>query len=98
MKVQLLPHTGANMATGKPEQLPQYRVVVDDTLVGYKAWAHGSKVCFIGQVSPLDRKEIEQEVDNLVGDQAGSVQPPSVDATQELEQEPYDDFNEEVPS
>ena len=99
MKVQLLPHTGANVATGKLQQLPQYRVVVDDELVGYKSWKHGSAICFIGRVSPLDQKQIEQEVMDLVGDNAGSVQPPEYDpSTVELEEEQYDDFNEEVSS
>lgn len=98
MKVELLPHKAVCLGTGKAVQFSQYRVVVDDVLVAYKAWKHGSKICFVGQVSPLDREEIEIQVQGILGDSAGSVLPPEADIVNEMkdEEQYHDDFNEDV--
>jgi len=98
MQVQLLSHEAANFATGKRETLPQYKVVVDGTTVGYKSWKDGSKVCFIARISPLDKAEIEKQVEVILGSKVSSVEPadydPDKDTLDSLEQDFQDDFDE----
>lgn len=94
MEVQLKACEGKNLATGKVETHEQYQVVVDGTLVGYKAWKFGSAICFIGRVSPIDREKIESEVDLILGDDPKSVMPPEVPEEEtEKEEETFDDLN-----
>lgn len=75
MKVELLNFVSTNLATGKEVILPQYKVVVDGTTVGYKGWKFGTPVCFIGRLSPTDKLFIQEEVQGLLGDNAGGVMP-----------------------
>lgn len=97
MHVELQKHLSTNIATGRQVQFKQYRVVVDGTTVAYKSWATGSKICFVGRVSPLDREEIEKQVGNLLGGAPKSVQPPDVSKEDlDKEEEHYDDFDEDV--
>ena len=101
MKVELLPHKGINMATRQEETLPQYQVVVDGTLVGYKSWNFGSKIIFIKRLSPEDIAEVKNQVEHLLGDTAGHVNVPDEEAiiakyeekSESEEGEVQDDFN-----
>ena len=101
MKVELLPHKGINMATRQEEIVPQYRVVVDGTLVGYKSWNFGSKIIFITRLSPEDIAEVKNQVEHLLGDTAGHVNVPDEDAiiakfednSEPEEGDVQDDFN-----
>jgi len=93
MEVQLKSCEGKNLATGKVETHEQYRVIVDDTLVGYKSWKFGSAICFIGRVSPTDQERIESEVDLILGDDAKSIMPPEMPEETEEETEEIDDLN-----
>lgn len=94
MDVVLGPHKGRNLATGVVQTHPQYRVLVDGTLVGYKSWTRGKAICFIGQISPADRLEIEQQVDNILGDGAGSIQPaPDTEEPSDEKEAAHDDFD-----
>ena len=95
-KVELLPCKGKNLATGKLEVFEQYRVVVDDTLVGYKSWQFGKPICFIGRVSPVDQGLIEERVNDILGDKSSGVQPPEYDPEEENEEDYYDDLPDEA--
>ena len=96
MKVELLPCDGKNLATGSNEVFKQYRVVVDDTLVGYKSWDFGSSICFIGRVSPVDKSLIEEEVSAMLGDSSSGVMPPEFDPDDLPEEDYKDDFPDET--
>ena len=96
MKVELLSCEGKNMATGANEVFRQYRVVVDDVLVGYKSWNFRSTVCFVGRVSPVDKSLIEKEVDAILGDSSGGVMPPEFDPDDLPEEDYEDDFPDET--
>jgi hypothetical protein len=93
MKIELLAFKSKNMATGEEQTFEQYRIVVDGTLVGYKGWKFGSKCCFIGRLSPLDKTLIEEEISQRLGDDAAGIMPAEYDPTEENEDEDhYDDF------
>jgi len=76
MKVELLPHRGINMATRQEETIPQYQVVLDGALVGYKSWNFGSKIIFISKLSPEEVAEVKSQVEHILGDTAGHVDAP----------------------
>lgn len=93
MKIELLPHTGRNLATGEEVTFSQYRIIVNGELVGYKSWKFGTKCCFIGRLSPLDKSLIEEEITQRLGDDAGGVMPPEYDPNEDQSEEDYhDDF------
>ena len=98
MDIKLETHKSTNIATKAEVTFPQYKVMVDGTCVAYKSWKPNTKVCFIGRVSPLDRKEIERVVGLLLQeDSTRSVEPPEYnreDHEFDLEQA-LDDLNEE---
>ncbi len=96
MKVELLSCEANNMATGAKEVFKQYRVVVDDVLVGYKSWDFGSLICFIGRVSPVDKSLIEEEVAAILGDSPSGVMPPEFDPDDLPEEDYEDDFPDET--
>ena len=98
MKVKLVPHTGANIATGRVQELKQYKVLVDGNLVGFKSWDVGSPVCFCGTVSPIIKDLVLRGVNDILNDEARGVEPPEYDPSKDekLEQE-YDDFDESDP-
>ena len=76
MKVELLPHRGINMATRQEETIPQYQVVLDGALVGYKSWDFGSKIVFISKLTPEELTEVKNQVEHILGDTAGHVDAP----------------------
>lgn len=95
MDVVLKACSGKNLATGKVEVHPQHSIWVDETLVGYKAWEHGSNICFIGRFSPDDKKAIEEAVDLILGDGAEGVMPldRGLYENNEAEEDNSDDFD-----
>jgi hypothetical protein len=100
MKVELLPHRGINMATRKEETVPQYQVVLDGTLVGYKSWTYGSKIIFITRLTPEELAEVKDQVEHILGETAGHVNVPDEEAIiakfkdqSEEEGDVADDFN-----
>ena len=101
MKVELLPHKGKNMATQQEQQLPQYMVVADGELIGYKSWKFGSKIVLIKHLSPEDIKEVKNQVEHILGDTAGHVNAPNEDRILARHEEEkakeeevqHDDFN-----
>ena len=84
MKVELLPHKGRNIATREIQNLPQYQVVADGKVVGYKSWEFGSKIVFVQQLSPEAIDEIKRDVEYILGDTAGHVNAPNEDAIADL--------------
>ena len=92
MKVELHPHKGINMATRVEETLPQYQVILDGKVVGYKSWDFGSKILFVTRLSPEDVTEVKNQVEHILGDTAGHVSAP--DSEKLLEQ--HEDNQEEV--
>lgn len=99
MKVELRPHKGKNMATQKEETLPQYKVVADGKLVGYKSWNFGSKIVFIEKLSPEEIAQVKSDVEYILGDTAGHVNAPDEEGIiskydeESSEEEVADDFN-----
>jgi hypothetical protein len=95
MKVELLPHVGNNVSTGKSQMFKQYKVVADGELVGYKSWRTGSKIVYIGLLSPMDRQVVESEVSAILSEESEGVSPPDVSEDDMAEQEEYhNDFDE----
>ena len=93
MKIELLAFKSKNMATGEEQTFEQYKIIVDGTLVGYKGWQFGSKCCFIGRLSPLDKGLIEEEISQRLGDNPAGVMPAEFDPEADNENEDYhDDF------
>ena len=93
MKIELLAFKSKNMATGEEQTFEQYKILVDGTLVGYKGWKFGSKCCFIGRLSPLDKGLIEEEISQRLGDNPSGVMPAEFDPEADNENEDYhDDF------
>ena len=66
MNVELTPHRGINMATGKEVTLPQYQVIADGKRVGFLGWGKGKKICFIERIGPLEQHDIELKVATLL--------------------------------
>lgn len=95
MKVELRSHTGRNIATGREETFRQHRVFVDETLVGYKSWTHGSPVAFVGRIPSTDKEEILEQIDLILGDSPEGIEPPEApnqDSTENNEVV-FDDFD-----
>ena len=94
MKVELTSHVAINLATGREQTIPQYRILVDGDLVGYKGWKFGSPCCFIGRfLSPADKIFIQEEIEGMIGDRSKGIEPMenTLDDNQDTE-DYHDDF------
>lgn len=66
MKVELRDHIGQCVKSKREIKIQQWRVFVDGRAVGYLPWRDGSKLLLTARFSPLETKEIEQHVNELV--------------------------------
>ena len=84
MEVTIEPHIGESLrrnpdGSRKQVRLNQYVVRVDGVQAGYLGFELGSKFLAITQFSPIELKEIESQLANLVGQsEVASVMPPEV--------------------
>ncbi len=85
MIIKLESFVSTNLATGEEQVLPQYKIVVDGSVVGYKGWKFGTPCCFIGRLSPLDKSLIEDEVNGIIGDGTVGVMPLEYDPSDQDE-------------
>lgn len=94
MKVELADHVGKNVATGREVKFSQYRILVDGKLVGYKSWKSGTKIVFIGRLSPFDKEVVENEVSAMIAEDSEGVMPPDVSKEDVAEaEENHNDFD-----
>lgn len=73
MIVDLKPHNGRCLRTGKPIRIPQDRIFVDGEAVGYLAHKPGSKICLIRRFSPWEVAEIEKQISVITNDERRST-------------------------
>jgi hypothetical protein len=65
MIVELKPHEGRCVRTGRPIRIPQDRVIVDGEAVGYVSHKANAKICLVRRFSPWEVAEIEEQVAKL---------------------------------
>lgn len=97
VKVAIEPFIGSCAATRKPVRFSQYRVRVDGLHAGLVGFHEGAKVLLSVNFSPLEIKEIEQKVAELMQVEAVSAkqykEPPTGFYDKENEGEELDDFD-----
>lgn len=96
MHVALEQHIGKSMASGREVRLPQYRIRVDGVTCGYIGFHEGAKICLTQRFGPIERKEIERQVGELIERNVASAQvaevPPEMLNTN-TEEVDVDDFD-----
>lgn len=66
MDVTIEPFIGKSVATGQPVRYEQYRIRVDGKHAGYVGFAPNSPVLLTNRFGPVELKEIESKVAELL--------------------------------
>ncbi len=97
MHIELQPHVGINLVTGKEQTHQQYMVCAGHPakleLYGFLSWKEGSKIVFIRNVDPILEKKIVAEVKRLLEVEADAVHIEDLDQDQ-INPTPEDEYNE----
>ena len=77
-KVQLVEIVGKNLATGRQQRVPMYRILVNGRPVGFIGWKARCKALFTEKLGPLEVATIEREIGRIMNRTVSSRVVPEV--------------------